>query len=163
MNYMELIIRPIAQEDNATLAHIVRSVLTEHGANKPGSAFADSSTDHLYELFSKPRATYFVAEQNGTIAGGAGIHPLEGGAEQICELQKMYLTPEYRGKGIARTLIDKCIGFAKQNGYTQIYLETMPELAKARRLYEHLGFRYLDGPMGNTGHFNCNTWMLKDL
>ena len=156
-------IRPVQPEDDATIAHIVRSTLTEFGANKPGTAFADAATDHLSRVFAKSRAIYFVALVDGVIAGGAGIHPLDGGPEQVCELQKMYLLPATRGKGIARTLIAQCLDFARENGYTQCYLETMPALEKARKLYEHLGFIYLDGPMGNTGHFSCDNWMLKDL
>ena len=48
-------------------------------------------------------------------------------------------------------------------GYRQVYLETMPELSKAVSVYEKFGFRYLAGPMGNTGHFGCDVWMMKDL
>lgn len=157
------IIRLIQPEDNAALAHIVRSVLTEHGANLPGTAFADAATDHLYDSFNSLRAVYYVAVQDGVIAGGAGISPLEGGAEEICELQKMYLLPDFRGKGIARGLIEKCLDFARENNYTQCYLETLPQLMQARRLYEYFGFNYLNGPLGNTGHFSCNNWMLKEL
>jgi putative acetyltransferase len=60
-------------------------------------------------------------------------------------------------------LIQKCIDFAKQNFYESIYLETMPELKKAMSIYEKFGFYYLKGPMGNTGHFGCDIWMLKDI
>lgn len=98
-----------------------------------------------------------------TGSSGAGIHPLDGGAEEICELQKMYLLPEARGKGLAGKLIAMCLDYAKQNGYTHCYLETSPELARARKVYEQFGFKYLTGPMGNTGHFGCDSWMLKDL
>lgn len=131
--------------------------------NKAGTAFSDPTTDHLSELFAIPRAVYYVAEIDGRVIGGAGIHPLDGGAAHVCELQKMYLLPESRGQGLAGKLITLCLEFAKQNGYTQCYLETSPELARARKVYEQFGFRYLTGPMGNTGHFGCDSWMLKDL
>jgi putative acetyltransferase len=156
-------IRLIAPADDPVVAHIVRSVLTEFGANKQGTAFADATTDHLSALFNKERAIYFVALIDNQIVGGAGIHPLDGGTPEVCELQKMYLLPECRGKGIARTLIEKCLDFARANGYTHCYLETLPELKQALRLYEYFGFQYLDGPMGATGHFGCDTWMLKTL
>lgn len=160
----EITITTIRPEDNVTLATIVRSVLTENGLNKPGTVFTDPTTDNLYALYDIPRARYFVARVNGQIAGGAGIHPLDGGPANICELQKMYLLPEYRGLGLAGTLINQCLKYAKEEaGFEQCYLETMPELARARQLYEKFGFRYLDGPLGNTGHFSCDNWMLKDL
>jgi len=39
----------------------------------------------------------------------------------------------------------------------------MPELRKAVSVYEKFGFTYLTGPMGNTGHFGCDVWMIKEL
>lgn len=158
-----LTIRTMRSSDDAAIANIVKTTLTEFGMNKPGTAYSDPATDHLHAVFSKPRATYFVAEEAGTIIGGAGIHPLDGGEAHICELQKMYLLPAARGKGLAGKLITLCLNFAKENGYTQCYLETSPELARARKVYEQFGFRYLTGPMGDTGHFGCDSWMLKDL
>jgi len=156
-------IRKISIGDNKELATIVRTSLAEFGANKPGTVYYDDTTDHLYELFQEPGSIYFVAEQDGTILGGAGIYPSEGLPEGTCELVKMYLTKEARGKGLGRTLIDKCLEFAKGFGYIQVYIETMPELRKAVSVYEKYGFEYLNGPLGNTGHFGCDVWMLKAL
>ncbi|PUZ22657.1 GNAT family N-acetyltransferase [Chitinophaga parva] len=157
---MEIKIRSIAPGDNAALAHIVRAALREHNMAKPGTVYTDESTDHLYELYQAPRAAYFVAEENGEILGGAGIGALEG---DVCELQKMYLAPAARGKGLGKKLILQSLAFAKANGYTQCYLETSPELAQAVKVYAHLGFRDLPGPLGNTGHFGCDRWMIRDL
>jgi putative acetyltransferase len=156
-------IRTIIPSDDPVIADIVRATLTEFGMNKAGTAFSDPATDHLSILFDIPGAVYYVAEACGRVIGGAGIHPLDGGDAHVCELQKMYLLPEARGKGLARQLITMCLGYAKQNGYTQCYLETSPELARARKIYEQFGFLYLTAPMGNTGHFGCDSWMLKDL
>jgi putative acetyltransferase len=60
-------------------------------------------------------------------------------------------------------LISKCLDFAKGFGYKQVYIETMPELKKAVSVYEKFGFEYLNGPLGNTGHYGCDVWMLKSL
>ena len=157
----EIIIRKIALNDNAVLASIVRDSLAEFGANKPGTVFYDNTTDHLYEMFQEPGSIYFVAEQDGHVLGGAGIYPSEGLPAQTCELVKMYLEPQARGKGLGKLLIDKALDFAKGFGYTQVYIETMPELRKAVSIYEKFGFEYLGGPLGNTGHFGCDVWMLK--
>lgn len=158
-----IIIRTIRPSDDPVVANIVKTTLTEFGMNKAGTAFSDPTTDDLSILFDIPRAIYYVAEMEGRVIGGAGIHPLDGGEVHVCELQKMYLLPESRGKGLAGKLITLCLDYAKQHGYTQCYLETSPELARARKVYEQFGFRYLTGPMGNTGHFGCDSWMLKDL
>ena len=60
-------------------------------------------------------------------------------------------------------MIAHCIAEARSNGFTQMYLETMPELTKAIEVYEKFGFDYLKGPMGNTGHDGCGIWMLKKI
>jgi putative acetyltransferase len=159
----DVIIRKIELKDNVVLASIVRSSLAEFGANKPGTVFFDETTDHLYEMFQEPGSIYFVAEQDGKVLGGAGIYPSQGLPPQTCELVKMYLRPEARGKGLGKSLIDKCVEFAKGFGYRQLYIETMPELRKAVSIYEKFGFEYLNGPLGNTGHFGCDVWMLKKL
>ncbi|MBX9781421.1 MAG: GNAT family N-acetyltransferase [Chitinophagaceae bacterium] len=157
-------IRPIALADNKAMATIIRTALTEFGANKPGTVFYDDTTDHLYELFqSTPRSAYFVAEKNGELIGGAGIFPTEGLPANTCELVKMYLHKSARGMGLGRYMIDQCILTAKEKGFTQIYLETMPELKKAVSVYEKFGFHYLNGPMGNSGHNGCDIWMLREL
>ena len=156
-------IRLIEFGDNNILAKIVRSSLAEFGANKPGTVYYDDSTDHLYELFQQKGSVYYVAVLDNVIAGGAGIFPSDGLPPGICELVKMYLSPSARGIGAGKKLIAKCIEFAQENNYHSIYLETMPELKKAVSVYEKLGFQYLEGPMGNTGHFGCDIWMLRKI
>lgn len=160
----ETIIRTIQQEDNAALAKIIRDALAEFGANKPGTVFYDPTTDHLFEVFnSTPNSIYFIAEKDGIMLGGAGIYPTDGLPEATCELVKMYLKPEARGLGLGRSLIEKCLTTAKESGYQQVYLESMPELKKALSVYEKFGFEYLKAPMGNSGHTGCDLWMLKKL
>jgi putative acetyltransferase len=159
----DIIIRAIQPEDNPFLANIVRTVLTEHGLAGPGTASADKTLDELYTVYQQPRSGYLVALDGETVIGGAGFSPLANGADTICELQKMYLLPASRGKGIARNLIEQCLELARSKGYKQMYLETMLLLEQAIRLYEFFGFRHLTGPMGDTGHYSCTAWMLKDL
>lgn len=160
---MSINIRLIEQRDNRSLATIIRESLAEFGANKPGTVYYDSTTDALYELFKTPGSVYFVAEEDDKLLGGGGIFPTDGLPGKTCELVKMYLHKDARGKGLGRTLIEHCLQWAKQNGYEQVYLETMPELKKALKVYELFGFEYLDGPLGNSGHFGCDRWMLKQL
>ncbi len=49
-------IRTIRQEDNYALAKIIRDTLIEFKANKPGTAFYEDATDHLYESFQINKA-----------------------------------------------------------------------------------------------------------
>lgn len=159
----EIIIRNIIPSDNSFLAAIIRESLAEFGANKPGTVYYDPTTDNLYKLFQTKGSIYFVAQANGRIVGGAGIFPSPGLPEGVCELVKMYLGKDSRGLGLGRLMINKSLEIAKEMGYKQVYLETMPELRKAVSVYEKFGFTYLKGPMGNTGHFGCDVWMIKNL
>lgn len=160
---MNLTIRTIQPSDNPHLAVIIRNALAEFGANKPGTVFYDPTTDNLFTLFQQPGSIYYVAESENTIIGGAGIFPSNGLPPGTCELVKLYLSPASRGKGLGKLLIEKCLEFATENDYQQVYIETMPELRKAVSVYEKFGFNYLNGPLGNTGHFGCDVWMLKQL
>jgi putative acetyltransferase len=154
-------IRTILPQDNPALARVVRQSLKEFGADKPGTVYYDDATDELSQVFQAPGSIYYVALLEGQVIGGAGVYPTEGLPAGTAELVKMYLLPQARGKGYARILIDKCFAFAQQYGYEQLYLETMPELAHAVRIYEKLGFTSLSAPLGNSGHYYCTIWMQK--
>jgi len=159
----EIVIRPVAQKDNARLATVIREVLLEFGVPKIGTAFADTSLDVMFETYNQNKSCYFVVEENGEILGGAGIRQLENFDGNVCELQKMYFAPTARGRGIGAEMMKKCLAKAKDFGFEKCYLETMPYMEEARKLYAKAGFQYLDGPMGDTGHYSCNVWMLRKI
>lgn len=156
-------IREIQPKDNQSVAKVVRKVLVEMGVPKVGTAYEDKSLDDMSSNYSNNKTQYFVVEEEGEIIGGAGIAPLANANESICELQKMYFLPVARGRGIGVAMMNTCLLFAKSAGFNQCYLETMPYMESARSLYNRSGFKDLDKPMGDTGHYNCTKWMIKDL
>jgi putative acetyltransferase len=158
-----LTIRPIRPEDNAPLATLIRDILASIGRNRPGTVYSDPTTDHLFELFQRPGSMYMVAEQDGRVLGGGGIFHADGLASDTVELARVYLVPEARGLGLGRRLVEACLEAAINYGYRFMYLETAAEMVEALPLYEKLGFQYLDSPMGNTGHFSVDIWMVKEL
>ena len=157
-------VRPMQFADNSHIARVIRDVSAEFGltADK-GFTVADPNLDHLFELYSEPDSAYWVIELEGKIVGGGGVAPLHGSEEGVCELQKMYFMPAVRGMGLARELAMQAMDFARERGFKRCYLETTASLTRAIRLYEHLGFEHIDGPMGNTGHVDCEVTMLKSL
>lgn len=157
------IIRKIKKEDNQAVAQLIRAVFDEMNIPKVGTAYADSYLDFMFEEYSKPKSVYYVVENNGKIVGGAGIAPLENEVETICELQKMYFLPETRGLGIGSQMMEKCLQSAKDFGFEKCYLETMPFMHDAQKLYKKSGFEYISAPMGNTCHTSCPVWMIKIL
>jgi putative acetyltransferase len=160
---MEIHIRKIKKEDNPAIEQIIKSVLTEHGVNRPGTAYYDKSLESMYEFYSTDKSIYYVVENEKGIIGGGGVFPTDGLPEDTCELVKMYILKEARGMGIGKQLISECITFAKEKGYTKMYLETMNELKKAVHMYEKTGFTLLSGALGNTGHYACTIRMIKSL
>lgn len=157
------IIRPLEKKDNPHIASVIRSVLIDLGVAKVGTAYADAALDCMFETYQKDRANYFVVEENGSIIGGAGIAQLDNYEGNVCELQKMYFLPEARGKGIGAAMMSRCLEFAKAHKFEHCYIETMPYMEAAQKLYERSGFKYIDGPMGDTGHYSCPVHMLKEL
>lgn len=158
-----MLIRKIEPQDNAQVAKVIRTVLEELNVPKVGTAYADPELDSMFETYQKLQSAYFVIEKDGEIVGCAGIAPLANGAPEVCELQKMYFLPETRGLGLGSQMMEMCLQTAIEFGFEKCYLETMPYMESAQKLYKKTGFEYLSEPMGCTGHSSCPVWMIKDL
>lgn len=156
-------IRTIEPGDDAAIARIIRTVMQEFGADGPGFAIHDAEVDAMSAAYAGPRAAYFVVEIDGSVLGGAGVAPLEGGPEDVCELRKMYFLPSARGLGVGAALLGRCLETARTFGFRACYLETLADMHAAQRLYRRFGFQPLDAAMGRTGHFSCNTFYLLEL
>ena len=156
-------IRKINKEDNQEVAQLIRAVFDEMDIPKVGTAYADPYLDFMYEEYNKPRSVYYVVEHNGKIVGSAGIAQLENEDQTVCELQKMYFLPESRGLGIGSEMMGVCLQSAIAFGFESCYLETMPFMLDAQKLYKKSGFDTIPEPMGSTGHVSCPVWMLKKL
>lgn len=163
MTHNKFKIREIQLKDNPKIAKVIRKILIEFGVPKVGTAYADKILDTLYEAYDTEKAIYYVIEKEGEIFGGAGIKQLDNYEGNVCELQKMYFLPEARGIGLGSKMMETCLQKAKEFGFEQCYLETLPYMEDARKLYRKAGFKDLDAPMGDTGHYSCNLWMLKEL
>jgi putative acetyltransferase len=160
----EITIRKIEARDNAVIAKIIRTALEEYDEAKPGTVYTDPTTDSLFELFAaSPKSAYFIAEMNGEVVGGCGIYPTLNLPEGYAELVKIYLKQEYRGLGIGRQLLERSAAYAKEIGYTHLYLESFPSLKEAILLYEKMDFKTLSKSLGDSGHFACDVWMVKAL
>jgi len=163
MTQNDFLIREIQPKDNKQIAQVIRDVLIEFGVPKVGTAYEDTALDAMFETYDSDKKTYFVIEHQQKIVGGCGIAPLDNYEGNTCELQKMYFLPVARGKGLGSKMISTCLEKATQFGFDSCYLETLPYMESARALYKKNGFISLEKPMGDTGHYSCNLWMLKKL
>ena len=75
----------------------------------------------------------------------------------------MYALPEARGLGIGQRLMERCLTGAREAGFELMYLETVTAMEDAAKFYAQYGFKYIDGPMGATGHSGCDLFMTRSL
>lgn len=158
-----MIIREITKNDNPIIEKIIKDTIIEFGLPKTGTAYEDADTLSMFESYQNEKEVYLVIDNEKTIMGGAGVKALKNNSQNICELQKMYFNPKARGKGYGKLLIETCLKKAKDFGYSHCYIETDPGMESAIHLYKKNGFRFLEKPLGNTGHSSCSVWMLKNL
>ncbi len=163
MRKAKLNIRLIEKSDNAVIAEIIRLVMTEFKAVGCGYSINDSEVDDMYTAYAPERSAFYVVELNKRILGCGGFAPLTGAEQDTCELRKMYFKSELRGLGVGTRLLNLCLDEAARAGFQHCYLETMDNMERARCLYGKYGFKYLDKPLGNTGHSSCGTWMARKL
>lgn len=157
------IIREIQPQDNKQVASVIRQVLIDLGVPKVGTAYADTALDHMYENYNVDKACYFVVEENNKIIGCAGVAQLENYDGNVCELQKMYFTEKARGRGLGSQMMNVCLNRAREYGFEKCYLETMPYMEDAQKLYIKTGFQYINARIGDTGHYSCPVFMLLEL
>jgi putative acetyltransferase len=156
-------IREIQFGDNSQLEALIKTTFLELELPLTGTVYEDVETTQMFESYQDDAAIYVVVEDHGLVKGGAGIKALAGEKTSVCELQKMYLAPDIRGKGYGKKLMKVCLEAAKSMGYKQCYLETLSELKAAQELYKRYGFEYLNTAIGNTGHSSCGIRMIKTL
>lgn len=156
-------IRPIQPEDNRSTASVIRSVMTSFGCVGDGYSINDPEVDEMYDAYQGQRAIYYVVCKQDKVIGGAGIAPLAGGEEQVCELKKMYFLEEARGLGIGQQVLDLLIKDAKSMHYKTIYLETTTQMKAANKFYQKNHFLPLNCQMGNTGHGGCDLYYKLEL
>ncbi|MBD3180636.1 MAG: GNAT family N-acetyltransferase [Candidatus Latescibacteria bacterium] len=98
--------------------------------------------------YSLPDGALLIALEGEKAAGCVALRKFEG---QVCEMKRLFVRPEARGKGLGRELADRIIDIARHLGYTLMRLDTLDRLTGAMKLYESLGFRriapYYENPL----------------
>lgn len=131
-------LRPATNADCEPVRTLVFGVLGEYGL-KPDPNCTDTDLDDIEQsYFARDGVFKVFEEQNGVIVGSYGLYPTEPG---VCELRKMYLRRDHRGKGLGRRLLEDALACAKQAGCRRVTLETASVLKEAIRLYESYGFK----------------------
>jgi len=130
-------LRPATNADCERVANLVYGVLEEYGLQPDPDATDADLKDIGQSYFHRGGAFYVFEEEDGSLVGSYGLYPMQA---EICELRKMYLRRDYRGKGHGRLLLNDALGKARQLGFRKMILETASVLKEAIRLYEDYGF-----------------------
>jgi putative acetyltransferase len=111
--------------------------------------------------YAPPRGRLLIAWSGTDAAGCVALRPL---GNDVCELKRMYVRPDFRGRGVGRRLTETILVEARSTGYVTMKLDTLPVMLPAVTLYESLGFvrcaAYYDTPLTDTIFMECR---LKDL
>lgn len=93
------------------------------------------------DKFEPPDGRFYLVQSSSKIAGVGCLKKLD---MDIAEIQRMYVSPIFRGKGIGRVIVDRLIADARSIGYRQLKLESLKFLEAAHSLYRSVGFREID-------------------
>jgi putative acetyltransferase len=142
---------------------IIRSVRQELGLASRVTALLEPSDCAVLDVYRHRRSAYLVAVVGNHALGGAGIFPLTNEDWGTCELRRMYLPPQHRGRGIGQALRNTCLETARSLGFEHCYAETVSEMSTAIAFYERNGFRRLAAPVGETDHSHNDFWLMLTL
>ena len=130
----------IVDADTATLP-IVHALFTEYAAWLNIDLEFQNFKHELADLpgaYGAPHGALLLAWNDDSIAGCVAMRPLE---REICEMKRLWVRPEFRGRGIGEALARAIMQRAAQSGYARMRLDTLPGMAVAQSIYAALGFR----------------------
>ena len=116
-------IRRLQQSDLYQLLGIISGVRKEFGLASRVAALLEPNDYALPDVYRHRRSAYFVAVMDNHVLGGAGIFPLANEDWGTCELQRMYLVAQHRGRGIGQGLLNACLEAARSFGFERCYAE----------------------------------------
>ena len=88
--------------------------------------------------YAAPGGALWLAKSENRYCGCVAVRPLDGAT---CELKRLFVRPEARGKAVGLALTQTAIAWARERGYRAMRLDTLPQMNRARVMYQSLGFR----------------------
>ena len=101
----------------------------------------DAEVAALPGEYRAPRGALLTAHVAADLAGCCALRPLDNvDYPNACEMKRLYVRGDYRGRGVGRLLVEAILDAARQAGYASVLLDTLSDMETARALYGDLGF-----------------------
>jgi len=92
--------------------------------------------------YAPPGGRLLLAIFDGQTAGCVALHKIE---NDVCEMKRLYVRPQFRGKGLGKALAERIIHEAREIGYKKLRLDTVePVMRAAVAMYRQLGFQEIE-------------------
>ena len=148
----EITIREAGDERDVTAARRLMEDYGEYLVNHPAGAASICLEGYERELTELPKGylVILLAEVDGIAAGVIALREIAR-PERACEMKRLWVSSEFRGLRIGRSLVEKALAWAKRQGFEAMYLDTVPAaMPEANRMYSSLGFLPVE-------RYNCNS------
>ncbi len=131
-------LRPATNADCEQARDLVFGALVEYGL-KPDPDGIDTDLKNIEQSYFSRGGRFCVLEDaDGRIIATCALYPM---GEATCELRKMYIRPEHRGRGYGKRLLEAALSHARQMDFRTMTLETATVLKEAVCLYKSYGFK----------------------
>lgn len=111
----------------------------------------------LETVYGPPAGSLLLARYNRLFVGCVALRKLD---DLTCEMKRLYIKPEARGKGLGKALCKRVIKRGRELGYKRMRLDTLPSMTAAQVLYKKLGFRevepYYENPIPGTRYMELS-------
>jgi ribosomal protein S18 acetylase RimI-like enzyme len=134
------IVRAVTPDDFARARALIDAYATSLGVDLEFQDFSHELA-HLPTEYGPPHGVLLIADDAGAALGCIALRALE---DRVCEMKRLYVAPEGRGRGVGRALTTEIIAEARRLGYERMRLDTLASMREARQLYASLGFREIE-------------------
>ncbi len=136
-----------SEEDYREAAALLREYEAGLGIDLCFQCFPEE-LESLERMYGPPGGRFLLLRLGDGIAGCVALRDLGG---KVCEMKRLFVRPDFRGRGLGRKCAEEIVRIAGEMGYSAMRLDTLPSMQEAIALYRSMGFReiapYAENPV----------------